>query len=639
MRRLCIVCLLGALVPLGVGLAVADDNTITITSHPVLTAQVGHLYEYQVVAVSDPPGIIITYSLHDGPDSMTIDSQTGLIRWMPMHTGSFRVEVRARGDHDSPNDDGGEAEQEYTLRVLSGSPSTVTGSVRNQQGLGVADVHVRMFEISSSHFLFGAFTDSMGEYSIAGVNPGTYFLRASPPSNSIYAEQWFDGVRRIQDATPVVVPESTTVTTNFVLSPRDSTMLFLLAGNVSDTSGHPLVHAKVSIFRSRRHDDHDGSGFNFEGLDDDDRDQHVVMVVFTDSMGNYSARLQSRRYILSARAQGFVTQFWDHKSNPLDADRLNLVSDTSGINFNLSPLHVASGVISGQVTSRTTLLPLAAHVLGFQRLTEHGNFTGFIRHTDTDSLGMYSLRDLRNGFYVVLAVPEGDYLPTFYDTTGGTTHFSLAFPVPVNDNTTNNINILALPDTVSGMDRVQGIVSSGGVGLPGAILYAYPAATNDVAGASISEANGAYRLVGLAPGSYLIGAEKPGYESSLSPVLQLQYNGNMPATSTQNIDLVNSLTGTGGSTGNVPATFVLQQNYPNPFNPSTRIEYSLSAPGRVSLKVFNLLGQEVATLVNDLQDAGVYRMSFDASKFASGVYIYRLQVGAFTEARKMVIIK
>lgn len=291
------------------------------------------------------------------------------------------------------------------------------------------------------------------------------------------------------------------------------------------------------------------------------------------------------------------------------------------------------------MTSRTTLLPLAAHVLGFQRLTEHGNFTAFIRHTDTDSMGMYSLRNLRNGFYVVFAVPEGDFLPTFYDTTGGTTHFSLAFPVPVNDNTISDINILALPDTVGGMNRVKGIVSSGGAGLPGAILYAYSATTNDIAGASISEANGAYRLVGLAPGSYLIGGEKPGYESSLSPVLQLQYNGNMPATSTQNIVLVNSLTGAGGTTGNLPAAFTLQQNYPNPFNPSTRIEYNLSTPGRVSLKIFNLLGQEVATLVNDLQDAGVYRMTFDAAKFASGVYIYRLQVGSSTEARKMVIIR
>ena len=639
MQRLCTICLLGVLVPLGISLAVADDNHIFITSHPVLTAQVGQLYEYQVVAVSDPPGLTITFSLHDGPNGMTIDHQTGLIQWMPAHTGSFRVEIRARGNNDSPNDDGGEAEQQYTLRVLTGSPSTVSGTVQNQQGLGVADVHIRMFEVSSSHFLFDAFSDSTGGYSIEGVNPGTYFLRASPPPNSIYADQWFDGVRRIQDATPVVVPESTTVTTNFVLFPRDSITLFLLTGSVSDTSGQPISRAKVSIFRVRRHDDHDGSGFNFEGLDDDDRDQRVVAVVFTDSMGNYSARLQARRYILSARKDGFVTQFWDHKTNPLDADRLNLVSDTSGINFNLSPTHVANGMISGQVTSRNTLLPLAAHVIGFQRLSEHGNFTGFVRIAETDSMGMYSLRDLRNGFYVVLAVPEGDFLPTFYDTTGGTTRFSMAFPVPVNDNAITDINILALPDTVSGMNRVQGSVSSGGVGLPGAILYAYSAATNDIAGASVSESNGAYRLVGLAPGAYQIGGEKPGYESFLGPALQLQYNGNMPATSTQNIVLVNSLTGAGGATGNQPVAFTLEQNYPNPFNPSTRIEYNLSAPGRVSLKIFNLLGQEVATLVNDLQDAGVYRMTFDAAKFASGVYIYRLQVGSSTEARKMVIIK
>ena len=240
MRRLYLVVLFGALVCSAAGLALADDGNIMITSRPVLTTQIGHEYEYQVVAVSDPPGMTITYELHDGPDSMTID-QTGLVRWMPSRAGSFRVEIRARVNHDSPNDDGGEAEQRYTLRVLSGAASTVEGTVVNPEGIGVLNVRIRMFEVSSSHFLFDGLTDSTGHYAISGVNPGTYLLRASPPPRSIYAEQWFDGVRRIQDATPVVVPESTTVTTNFTLFLRDSNLVFLLSGNVSDTMGNPIA--------------------------------------------------------------------------------------------------------------------------------------------------------------------------------------------------------------------------------------------------------------------------------------------------------------------------------------------------------------------------------------------------------------
>ena len=638
MRRSYLVLLFGALVCCAVGLALSDDVTIMITSQPVLTAQVGHQYEYQVVAVSDPPGATIVYELHESPNGMTIDSQTGLIQWMPSRTGSFRVEIRARGgSHDSPND-GGEGRQEYTLRVLTGGPSTMQGTVRNPEGLGVTGVHVRMFEVSSSHFLFSGVTDSTGHYAITGVNPGTYLLRASPPRNSIYAEQWFNGVRRIQDATPVVVPESSTVTTDFMLFLRDSNMVFLLSGNVSDTSGNPIARAQVSVFRVRQHGDRDNSGFNFEGLDDDDRDQSLVTTVLTDSMGNYSTHLRSSRYILSARKAGFVTQFWDHKNSPLDADRLSLVRDTMNINFNLSPTPVANGAITGRVTSRDSLMPLHAHVIGFHRLTPNGRFSGFSRHTETDSLGMYSLRNLRNGFYVVLAVPEDEFLPTFYDTTGGTTDPALAFPVPVNNNTVSDINIFAFPDTVGGMNRVQGVVSSGGVSVPGAILYAYSAATNDVAGAAISEAGGAYRLVGLAPGSYRVGGAKPGYESSVSAVLQIQYSGNMPATITQDI-ILPSLTTGADNAGNLPVAITLEQNYPNPFNPATTIAYDLRSTSRVSLKVFNLLGQEVATLVNDLQNPGAYRFTFDASKLASGMYIYRLQAGSSTAARKMVIIK
>ena len=73
--------------------------------------------------------------------------------------------------------------------------------------------------------------------------------------------------------------------------------------------------------------------------------------------------------------------------------------------------------------------------------------------------------------------------------------------------------------------------------------------------------------------------------------------------------------------------FTLFQNYPNPFNPSTRISYSLPNSGFVSLTVHDMLGREVETLVNEFQEAGIYAAHFDASKFASGIYFYKLQTG------------
>lgn len=86
-------------------------------------------------------------------------------------------------------------------------------------------------------------------------------------------------------------------------------------------------------------------------------------------------------------------------------------------------------------------------------------------------------------------------------------------------------------------------------------------------------------------------------------------------------------------------TYELGQNYPNPFNPSTVINYSLANSGMVSLKVFNVLGQEVLTLVDQNQNAGQYQIKFDASQLSSGVYIYRIQSGSFVSSRKMMLLK
>ena len=89
----------------------------------------------------------------------------------------------------------------------------------------------------------------------------------------------------------------------------------------------------------------------------------------------------------------------------------------------------------------------------------------------------------------------------------------------------------------------------------------------------------------------------------------------------------------------VPEGFYLSQNYPNPFNPKTIINYQLSMFNFVSIKVYDVLGNEVASLVNGKQNAGYYSVEFDGSGFASGVYFYKLEAGEFSETKRMVILK
>jgi hypothetical protein len=88
-----------------------------------------------------------------------------------------------------------------------------------------------------------------------------------------------------------------------------------------------------------------------------------------------------------------------------------------------------------------------------------------------------------------------------------------------------------------------------------------------------------------------------------------------------------------------PTSFELQGNYPNPFNPTTNIRYSVPATSEVSLTVYDVLGRQVATLVNGVQATGTYTVNFDATNLSSGVYLYRLQSGNFVQTQKMMLVK
>jgi hypothetical protein len=89
----------------------------------------------------------------------------------------------------------------------------------------------------------------------------------------------------------------------------------------------------------------------------------------------------------------------------------------------------------------------------------------------------------------------------------------------------------------------------------------------------------------------------------------------------------------------LPKEYSLAQNYPNPFNPSTMINYSMPKTGLVTIKVYNILGKEIATLVNEQKTAGNYSVKFTASRYASGVYFYRMQAGSFIETKKLILLK
>ncbi|NWG27607.1 MAG: T9SS type A sorting domain-containing protein, partial [Ignavibacteriaceae bacterium] len=106
------------------------------------------------------------------------------------------------------------------------------------------------------------------------------------------------------------------------------------------------------------------------------------------------------------------------------------------------------------------------------------------------------------------------------------------------------------------------------------------------------------------------------------------------------------ITSVDDSVSEIPQSFLLFQNYPNPFNPITKIKYQIPASLNsskggtlVTLKVYDLLGSELATLVNEEKSAGTYEVEFDAEQLSSGIYFYQLKAGEFIQTKKMVLIR
>lgn len=130
-------------------------------------------------------------------------------------------------------------------------------------------------------------------------------------------------------------------------------------------------------------------------------------------------------------------------------------------------------------------------------------------------------------------------------------------------------------------------------------------------------------------------------DSTLNFTMLIQLSPNWNGYISPNAEVIplNQWTSVDELTIITPSQFTLYQNYPNPFNPSTEISYQVPGVSNVTLKVYDILGREVATLVNEVKHAGVYTTRWNAISFASGIYFYRLQVGVFSKTKKLILLK
>jgi hypothetical protein len=345
-------------------------------------------------------------------------------------------------------------------------------------------------------------------------------------------------------------------------------------------------------------------------------------------------------------AVGYIGEFFDNKRNPAEADRLTLHNDTSGINFDLVPNPLFQNSIAGSVIDSMNN-GVASRVVLFVR-TMWGPRP--VMYTVTDSMGNYIFRYVRTGVYLLKALPISGYAPAWYKAGAfGVTDWHDADTVLASGAVTG-INIGVVPISDAGFARIAGrVTESNGSAVLAAVVYARSTTTNAILSYDITDDRGMFTLGYLTPGTYQVVVDREGYTQQSAPVYTLSSSNNYEVTNAS-LRIVPSSPTSVGPKGGVPEQFVLYQNYPNPFNPSTAIKFSVPVQSHVTIKVLNVLGQEVQTLAARTYGIGEYEVVWDGQNnlgnpVASGLYFYRLEARpadgreAFVAVMKMMLVK
>ncbi len=551
--------------------------------------------------------------------------------------GSYILFASAEGFNGEFYDDANERRDATTVAVKADSHttgidfalsprSTISGTVTDELtgnpipgAVVVAHREHRHADLAAHKDGFRARSDSSGNYVIQNVRAGSYLVVANAHS---YLPEFYDDVASKREATPVVVAEDIPVTgIDFTLIQGGS-----ISGTVaSNVDSLPVPKALVVVFDST-------SG------------RHVRS--YTNEDGDYEfGGLPTGKYFVRVVAEGFFPQFYENARHRRDATGVEVVApnETPDIDFYLVPHRDTRGTIAGRVVSTGDDAPLHGAVViavSPKNRVPHLTFTG--------PRGFYRITDLPAGRYYVFAWAE-EFVGEFYKNAK---RFKNADPVFVGSDgaTTTGINFGLDPAQRDGIYAIRGKVRrSDGRGLDGILVHAR--LDGEVEVNATTDVNGNYVLTGLQAGAYKVEATGAGYEDSFfggtndDNAAPVSVGGGEDAGEVNLTLDEDNITSVSTDGPEVPVRFGLAQNYPNPFNPETNIQYQLAGNSDVTLKIFNMLGQEIRTLVNSPQNAGSYTVRWDGKdasgrQVATGIYIFQLKAGeSFRLSRTMLMVK
>ena len=621
--------------------------TVTFSANLIVNQQ----FSYQIDSKLTTGLTNITYMVKAGPTGLVVNAQ-GLVTWTPQSKGEFTAEIHVLSNNVKV------AVVLLKFRVVD-FYGTVSGTVTSDDAAPVPIQNVLVTLIKkisvtgkpdSFVSYYSALTSADGTYKIEKVEGGTYFVYAKPsnekvvtsnPNAVIYLPMYYIDATTIDKADPVTIANATPVTANFKLHKyvKAEPVKANISGTVTDASNNPLANVRIAasatskIISGNINSMDPASALLMQGSIVGTY-ADVTGDIKTDANGKYTISLiKGGTYIVAAHGVGYLVQYYNRKSNILEADKILLDNDKTGIDFKLNPAPAAKAVLSGKVTDANKLPVHSKVILYPAKLT----ITVIARTVTTNEKGEFVIEKVPNGEYILQAIPLKNYLPGYYKTNDcGVNEFKNATIITVvNDINVSGLDICVKKIVTNGSGNISGkIENNSGLGIAGAIVIAE---SNNECSFAITETDGSYIIENLSSGNYMITSDKPGYISNPGNTAAIDYEQNIFSSSVNVIMNNNSVTD--ADDDKLPSKFSLEQNYPNPFNPTTSISYQLTAFSHVMLKVYDLLGREVATLVDEMKQPGRYEVKFNGSNISSGTYFYRLQAGDFISTKKLVLMK
>ena len=557
----------------------------------------------------------------------TLSDENGAFLFDAVLPGLYSLTLRKEGYlmAETTFEVSGGGTENFAFRLEAVTHGTITGRV-SIEGTDAPLGNTPVLLMPTRGRSVTAFTNDRGVFE-ARVEAGAYLAQVVviAPDSQYYYTEYYDNAATVADATTFTVRDDEIVTgIDFAVPDFTTPIEALVSGTVTDAEGMPIAGATVEM----------GGFFADRG----------TWTTRTDAEGRYTVAVTQYTQLLAAwaEADGYAREYYletaaSYLATPIPLDFANPV--VTGIDFTLAvrdtPPDSTDSGISGQVFSDETGLPLAnATVVGFSTETDA------LALALTDANGHYTLANLREASYYVLFIAD-EHEPEF---NGDTERWWETRPIQVQG------FVRGVNASLGGLNRPRG----GGRhsfrgqihlenGLPGIGALAM---LHDEDGAMVAydfaDLEGEYLIEEVPEGSYTLTVSRVGFEAA-SEVIVLDANDQTLDSQSLllNFDLTATTTAVDPDDPTTPEAFLLGQNYPNPFNPTTRIQYELAEDARVTLRVFDLLGREVARLVDGRQQpAGIYTVRFEASAdLASGIYFYQIQAGTLQQTRKMVLMK